>query len=88
MNVIYRYSINELPRELPRGSRVLHVGIRPSDGIPSMWVLQDTGQPMEACMYIVFGTGKPLPMNPGKYVGTFYDGPLVWHLFERRHLSN
>ena len=29
----------------------------------------------------VYGTGQPIPLHT-EHVGTFFDGPFVWHVYE------
>lgn len=91
--VVHRY---EVPVDdqahtimLPGYARVLHVDCR-RRGVVEFWtevirseraaeVYHD--QPRE---YRVFGTGHPIPLTGWHYQGTALDGPLVWHLYERR----
>ena len=70
--------------EMPRWAKILHVDTQ--QGIPVMWALVDTDQPMEPRQFRWAGTGHPVE-KPGyefKYVGTFQgqQGLLIWHIFE------
>ena len=41
-------------------------------------------QPNEWRTFEMYGTGHPMPANPGEYVETFQmdGGALVWHVFD------
>lgn len=50
---------------------------------PCLWALVDPKSRMIGVQVCVYGTGNPVPDNPGNYVGTFQlaDGALVFHVF-------
>jgi len=80
---IWKYPLflgkNEL--ELPRGSRIVHVG--DDNGIPTLWALVNITpeHPREVRNLIIKGTGHPVSQVED-YIGTWQAPPYVWHLFE------
>jgi hypothetical protein len=62
---------------LPKGSKVLHVGIQ-HRGI-FMWALVGEGDEVKR-KFKVFGTG--IDGVGGKYIGTVVNLGFVWHVFE------
>lgn len=69
--------------ELPRGAVIIRVadsGQIAHHGL--LWAIVDTDQPMERRAIYVRGTGHPLPAERTRYIGTFDDGPFVWHVLE------
>jgi hypothetical protein len=53
---------------LPTDAEILHIGLQ--DGKPILWALIDPAAKFTAREFSVFGTGNPIPANPGKHVGT------------------
>lgn len=64
---------------MPEGAQVAHFGLQ--DGSPTVWALVDSDNPPEPRRFQIFGTGHPLPRGC-RHVGTYGDGPFVWHVFE------
>lgn len=81
----YRLPITDLPEiELPEGARVLSVG-PPRDGRDELdlWALVSPGAPLRRRTFRVAGTGHPVPIDPGAFLGsvTTHGGDLVWHVW-------
>lgn len=68
--------------QLPRGARMLHVGIDPA-GSPALWAIVDQDAPRHPRELVVIGTGRELPVESASYVGTYQLGAYVYHCFER-----
>ncbi len=70
--------------EMPQFAHILCV--QTQGGIPCVWAVVDTDQPMETRTLRIFGTGHPLDEghNSSHYIGTFQlaEGSFVGHLFE------
>ena len=49
---------------------------------PVVWVSCIPGQPNKLRTIRIYGTGQSGVM--GIYIGTFQEGPFVWHVFEDR----
>ena len=67
---------------MPTGAEILSVQVQ--RGAPQMWALVDTHKPSEAREFAVYGTGQPVPKDPGRFIDTFQvaDGDLIFHIFE------
>lgn len=77
-----QYGITTL--DLPAGAKVLRFDMDRMIDEPSIWVLVDRDlketKPRKFCL---FGTGHDIPMDSQmRYIGTCFEGQLVWHLFE------
>jgi len=68
----------------PRGARLLTVQTQ-HGYMPVLWAEVQEDAPLEARAIAIYGTGWPLPADPGVYIGTVQDeiGGLVWHIYER-----
>lgn len=67
---------------MPRYARLLTVQMQ--RGIPHLWAVVDTDQPVVKRRFRVFGTGHQMDLDHSNYIGTFQinGGSLVFHLFE------
>ncbi len=70
--------------KMPVGAKILSVQVQHDNCC--LWALCDDskGVPSENREIAIYGTGNPIPDNPGKYISTFQllDGDLVFHVFE------
>jgi hypothetical protein len=67
---------------LPAGE-ILHVGAKDHHTVSFWMVSTDDHAGWRRRSFRVFGTGQPLPLEAGRYIGTAVILPLVWHLFSR-----
>ena len=72
--------------EMPLGANVLSVGVQgpAGDEIVCIWAAVDTAQascPKDFCLR---GTGHGLTGEEGRFIGTVFQDPYVWHLFCRK----
>lgn len=65
--------------EMPAGATVIRVG-RQGASI-CLWAIVETDNPMETRSFATVGTGHRIPPE-SRHLGTWDDGPFVWHLFE------
>ena len=67
--------------EIPHGAKMLTVQMQ--HGEPQLWALVDEEMYKDRVQIAVYGTGNPIPDNPGEYIGTFqlHNGDLVFHVF-------
>ncbi len=67
---------------MPTGAEILSVQVQ--RGEAQMWALVDANKPSEAREFAAYGTGHPMPSDPGKFIDTFQvaGGDLIFHLFE------
>lgn len=49
---------------------------------PMLWAMVHTHRPLQQVVIDVYGAGFDMPDQPGLYIATFQDGPMVWHAFE------
>ncbi len=82
MLTIHKYQLQGRTEiEMPDCALVLSAQLQ--KGIPCIWALVDTEKPMEKRTFEMFGTGQPIDPKPDMvFIGTFQDGPLVWHVAE------
>ena len=72
--------------EMPYRAKILTVQVQ--FGTPCLWALVDEtnipGVKLTPRTITIYGTGNPMPVNPGVYIGTFQvrGGDLVFHVFE------
>lgn len=66
---------------IPEGAKFLSV--QTQDGVPCLWALVEPDAPKVLMLFDIYGTGHPMPDDPGVYIGTFqlHGGALVFHLF-------
>jgi hypothetical protein len=67
---------------MPVGVQLLDVQMQGNDCC--LWALCDESADLEPRRIAIYGTGNPMPDDPGKYIGTFqlYGGNLVFHAFD------
>lgn len=83
MKAIWKYPItaHEVTISLPAGAEVLTVQMQ--GGFPQIWALVNPEMSeMVPCKFMVVGTGWRFDPSRKKYIGTWQDGSLVWHLWE------
>lgn len=86
---IWKYGIEVTDRfalEIPGNFKVLCVKNQNRngsfvDGRPCMWIDVDPAIQSASHNFFVVGTGGPIPDGARHYIGTWLDGPFVWHLF-------
>ena len=68
--------------EMPSGAKLLTVQMQGER--PQLWALCKEANPLIARKIAIYGTGNPMPDEPGQYIATFqsHGGALVWHVFE------
>ena len=66
--------------DMPAGAELLHVDTQ--GGTPMLWALVSLDNDAVVRRVSVVGTGWDMPVKPGKYVGTYMDGPFVFHVFD------
>ncbi len=81
---IHKFALAVTDRQfipLPAGARILT--IQTQFGAPYLWAIVDQ-EPRELRQIAIYGTGRPLPDDPGRFIATFQldGGALVFHAFE------
>lgn len=77
MEHIYKYVLPVI--EIPQFAEIIHVALQHNR--PTVWAKVDTQQPITVRVFAVLATGAAIPEGY-TYIGTCFDGPLVWHVFE------
>jgi hypothetical protein len=82
---IWKYQLAGIDKQtvmMPTGSKLLDVQMQ-KDAC-CLWVLCDEGEQLKERIIAIYGTGHPMPDDPGDYIATFQmmDGSLVFHAFE------
>ena len=67
--------------KIPKDGEVLTVQLQ--NDIPQIWILVVPLKEKVKRIFRCYGTGKPMPDNPGKYIGTFQWSSLVYHVLRR-----
>ena len=86
MRTIWKYELDPTQFTLHNipltGNAVLQIGIDPNNKIAA-WAEVDTDAPFQKCLFILRGTGNPIPSPNAneKYINTFLYGKLVLHAY-------
>lgn len=84
MKRIFKYHVgtNGVSRvRLPIDAKVLSTNVQ--DGKVQIWAEVDDEAALEDRHFIVYGTGhEMLDTEHQVYVGTIFDNPFVWHVYE------
>ena len=70
------------PLSLPFGSKVVLVGEQ--SGVCTLWVEQPKNsilRGLQVRRFVAHGTGRDIEDHE-VYVGTYFTGPFVWHIYE------
>lgn len=83
MKTVWKYKIepgrvSEI--QMPQRSNILHVGAQGDDAY--VWVLVDKDTPSITRKFLCVGTGDEFDEKVEFYHGTFFTGPVVFHVFE------
>lgn len=89
MKTIYKYEFpirGEFFLKLPEGAKPLTAFVQVPNKHSNrrsamLWAEVDTEAKPTDYMFMVVGTGNPIPIDATKYIATFTDGPFVWHLY-------
>ena len=67
---------------MPEGAKLLDVQMQ--NGACCIWALCDPKAKNVLRTLAIYGTGNPVPDDPGEYVATFqiHGGSLVFHVFD------
>ena len=83
MKTIYKYPIEITDKQeiqMPFGAEVIHAGLDPQ-GMPCLWATVESANSPEPVLVGVVGTGNPMPLHAERHVGSFVQGPFMWHVF-------
>ncbi len=78
---IWKFLVKDGVVRMPRSGQILSVQRQGEEEI-NCWALVDPNEPAEDRHLRIYGTGHPVPDEPGTYLATVQDGSFVWHVFE------
>ena len=84
MKTIFKYvlamgDLQHIP--MPKGAEVL--AVQTQDDLPCLWALCDKHAPYVSRTVKIVGTGwTEADIQRDQYIGTFQQGPFVWHVFD------
>lgn len=83
-SVIWKWSLlvtDQQPLLIPKGAQFLSVQKQGRE--INLWALCDPAAQTEERFIGIYGTGNPIPYDPGTFLGTFQlaGGDLVFHVF-------
>ncbi len=86
--VIWKFPLEQTSEQVisvPTGTKMLCVAVQ--NGVVCLWGQVDPEAKGEKRLVRVFGTGHPMPDDPGEYVGTFLlsAGALVFHVYSEAY---
>lgn len=87
MRTIHKFPVKLAEKQviaMPRNADILCMQIQ--YGTPHIWAAVEDTEPFEERVFYLSGTGHELPRDagPSEYVGTWQEGPYVWHLFAKQ----
>lgn len=80
MKSVYKYPLTFGVNKVALRGGFVHFGIQA--GVPTLWAEHDDDEDEHNCEFEIVGTGYPIS-GITCYVGTAFDGPFVWHLYQR-----
>ncbi len=82
MKQIWKYKVENII-EMPKGAEILSVQIQNVEMFNAcIWAKVSSENKLEKRQFLVVGTGHTFDDTDMVYIGTYQDGPFVWHLFE------
>ena len=79
MKQIWKYKLSESAIEMPIDAEILSVQLQ--NDVPHIWAMVSPQNELEKRKFAIVGTGQSFDDTNMKYIGTYQDGPFVWHLF-------
>jgi hypothetical protein len=79
MKQIWKYKLSESAIEMPIDAEILSVQLQ--NDVPHIWAMVSPQTELEKRKFAIVGTGQSFDDTNMKYIGTYQDGPFVWHLF-------
>lgn len=88
MSKIYKYPIEIIDHQqitvMAKLRQIIHVGLDPNEQ-PCIWAVIDSGyKSVNVIDVYVVGTGNPIPDASVSHLGSFNQGPFVWHVYTNK----
>jgi hypothetical protein len=87
--VIWKFEISPTERmtrlSIPEGFVPLHLGLQAKKGeyTPVFWAIVKPEREAKQALFRLYATGEEFdPEYHHRYIGSFFSGPFVWHLFQ------
>lgn len=95
MKTIFKYPLNVGHNDVRMPATAQVLCVQAQRNVITLWaeVPVANGQGYEpeneTRTFVVYGTGRPIPNNPGRYIGTVQQlaGELVWHVYEEKSIA-
>lgn len=90
MRTVWKYPLNPgVTRvQLTSSYLVRSVGVDPATGEPAVWVELEPARTPTTTTFVTYGTGHehlvPEADHTAVFVGTVWQVPFVWHVYEHR----
>lgn len=82
---IWKWTLEVTDRQkIPMPVKAIPLSVQPQHGGLQMWALCDETAEKVDRTIAIYGTGNPIPDEPGNFIGTFQmsGGALVFHVFD------
>ena len=76
----FRIVIDDQTVRMPAHARVICVGLDP-ENLPCIWAEVISENSLVDFSVFVTGTGHAVPEGDNRHVGSFIQGPFVWHVW-------
>lgn len=84
MKVIYKYQIYVGSNKLTLPAGAIPRAVGGQDDVLFLWVEHvNSDVPLTPRIFNVYPTGQALTTQPEQYIGTIFNGPYVWHVYEQ-----
>ena len=83
MNTIHKYPfeiVDQQTIEICKPAIFRHIGLDPQ-GDPCIWAEVYPGRDFNTMELFVVGTGHPIPTGALTFLGSFNQGPFMWHVY-------
>lgn len=83
MKTIHKYPLSVTQFQeiaVPFGGIPIHAGLDPSEN-PCIWCEVETDNLPEPLPVFLLGTGHERPERARQHVGSYVQGPFVWHVY-------
>lgn len=80
---VWKYKVHRATDQavpMPAGAELLRVDFQ--DGMMQIWALVDPEAEIVGRRILILGTGHVVEWQDYTYVGTTFQGPFVWHVFD------
>ncbi len=84
MKRIFKYPVKIVEDFIIRAPITRPLAVQEQDGKLYLWAEVDPDSRPTTNLIGIYGTGEPMPLNPGEYITTVRYGVFVWHIYWRQ----